>query len=141
MVFLRQKGEGQLAGCITHLFVSDMVSSNLRYYTDSIYQIAGLPDCFWKPVRTALVVNVTLSHMFWSCPTLKDFWEGVFNTITAVWKIKIPPNPVAALFGGVQMHYKISATNATAVAFAPLLARRNILLKWKKSIPLPINDG
>ncbi len=24
----------------------------------------------------------TLSHMFWACPRLTDFWEGVFKTIT-----------------------------------------------------------
>lgn len=49
----------------------------------------------------------------------------------------IGPNPLTALFGVVPQETSITKHQARGVAFSTLLARRLILLSWKKVTPLP----
>ena len=48
---------------------------------------------------------------------------------------KITLNPLTAIFGVVPEEFSISNSHSQAIAFALLLARRLILLKWKDRSP------
>ena len=79
--------------------------------------------------------SADLSHMFWGCPKLTPFWTAVFETFSYICNKNIDPNPLTALFGVVQRGVDISGPQTESIAFATLIARRMILLRWKKSAP------
>uniref|UniRef100_A0AAR2IMM0 Reverse transcriptase domain-containing protein n=1 Tax=Pygocentrus nattereri TaxID=42514 RepID=A0AAR2IMM0_PYGNA len=74
----------------------------------------------------------TLSHMFWTCPQLLDFWMGIFNTFSHIWNINFKPNPLTGLFGVVPVDILVTSDQSEVEAFSTLLARRMILCRWKK---------
>lgn len=41
----------------------------------------------------------SLSHMFWTCPSMSQFWESVFDSLSVITSTKIQPSPLIALFG------------------------------------------
>ena len=41
----------------------------------------------------------TILHMFWSCPTLVNFWSNIFDTISRAYDIIVVPSAKAAVFG------------------------------------------
>lgn len=77
----------------------------------------------------------THAHMFWSCAKLKEFWSLIFKTITESLNKTIDPCPFLAIFGTSRDLHRLSKPEADCVAFATLLARRLILLKWKDAHP------
>ena len=79
--------------------------------------------------------SATLSHMFWSCPSLTTYWTKIFDTFSNICNSTIDPNPVTALFGVLPEGVQVPAHQTEAVAFSSLLARRLILFNWKKATP------
>lgn len=72
-------------------------------------------------------------HMFWSCTSLHNYWTAVFNTFTEVTGTRIEPNAITALLSISQV--PLPRLQADRIAFATLLARRLILLRWKSPTP------
>lgn len=79
--------------------------------------------------------SATLSHMFWSCPKLFEFWNSVFAFLSRVLEVNIEPSPVVSIFGVTPEELSIGNWGKTVEAFAALLARRIILMKWKDKSP------
>ncbi len=123
--------------CIFHKYISDIVCSNLKYFVLHLSnsRLAKLFPGTDEYCPRCKHDAGTLSHMFWACPKLEYFWEGIFGTLARVWDIQISPNPVTALFGVVPQDCRLSTTHATVVAFTILLAWWLILLKLKKTSP------
>lgn len=72
----------------------------------------------------------TYFHMFWTCPSLHNFWLEIFNTISQITSVSVTPSAITALFG-VTLTPAISNYEKNFVAFVTHLARRLILIKWK----------
>ncbi len=79
----------------------------------------------------------TLSHSFWSCPKLSDFWRKVFRCFSVIFSLPLDPNPLTALFGILPESVNLNTLQADSVAFATLLARQLILMNWKSAAPPP----
>lgn len=77
----------------------------------------------------------TLAHMFWFCPTLHGYWTDIFETMSEVVETIIEPVAITALFGTLSFPVHCPRYKADFVAFVTLLARRQILLHWKSSVP------
>lgn len=77
----------------------------------------------------------TLIHMFWSCATLRNFWESIFNTLSRVCGTSLEPCPFIALFGVALREANLTRPQTNMIAFCTLLARRMILQKWKDASP------
>ncbi len=73
----------------------------------------------------------TLTHMFWTRPALSLFWGSVFNSLTAITSVDIPPSPIICLFGVLSSDYPLPTYFTNFVAFLTLLARHVVLLNWK----------
>ena len=73
----------------------------------------------------------SLGHMFWACPALQSFWDGVFDSLSAVTSANICSSPLVALFGVLPIGHSLPSHFCDLVAFLTLLARRIILLHWK----------
>ena len=70
--------------------------------------------------------------MFWSCPSLYNFWSEIFKTISNIIKIPFNPTALTACFGVPPTTLPLPRYKADLVALT-LLARRLILLPWKSS--------
>ena len=76
-----------------------------------------------------------LFHMFWSCPTLFDFWKSVIDTLSKILDRPLDYSPYIAIFGIVPPETSLNNIKGNVLAFCTLLARRLILFKWKESLP------
>lgn len=78
----------------------------------------------------------SLTHMFWTCPKLSDFWYSIFNTKSEICGVLLVTMcPFVAIFGVIPKNVGLTELQANMIAFSPLLARRMILLKWKETTP------
>lgn len=80
--------------------------------------------------------EASLIHMFWTCPSLENFWKEVFRTLLVILKIDLKPNPLVAIFGatgGASTHF--SPTQRRVLSFTSLLARRAVLVRWRDAAP------
>lgn len=77
----------------------------------------------------------SLIHMFLTCPTLHNFWTDICNSLSEILNMPIDPIPITILFGVLPSTLVVPKFKADFVAFATLLARRLILLKWKSPTP------
>uniref|UniRef100_A0A8C6WLN3 Reverse transcriptase zinc-binding domain-containing protein n=1 Tax=Neogobius melanostomus TaxID=47308 RepID=A0A8C6WLN3_9GOBI len=76
-----------------------------------------------------------MTHMFWSCPHLKNYWAIIFNHLARALEITLTPSEDAAIFGTFFNRNWESYTNCerNTIAFSTLIARRRILLEWKST--------
>ncbi len=70
-----------------------------------------------------------LTHMFWSCTKLRQFWFSIFEILNSAFNLGIQPNPIMALFGVTGDDIHITKDKENALAFATLIARRRIILE------------
>ena len=81
------------------------------------------------------------THMFWSCPIIKDFWYQIFDALSIVFGMELSPEPLVALFGiPSSTTPNFSSGKRCVLAFTTLLARRLILFKWKHVLPPSYNS-
>ena len=70
--------------------------------------------------------------MYRLCPRLQKFWSDVFRTLTNDLKKNLDPDPLLALLGVTDRdHLHLTFAKHCVIAFALLLAKRAVLLKWK----------
>ncbi len=81
------------------------------------------------------ISKADLTHMFWSCTKLRQFWFSIFEILNSAFNLGIQPNPIMALFGVTGDDIHITKDKENALAFATLIARRRIILEWKSPIP------
>lgn len=72
-----------------------------------------------------------LSHMFYLCPRLHNFWNQYSDTLSKALKIRVDLNPYLAIFGLPVKTVLNDSTQSKILAFTSLIARRRILLNWK----------
>ena len=113
-------------------------------------QCKFLHRVYWTKVRLARIYDdidptcdrcrqapANLLHMFWTCPALQSFWSAIFDTISDVLLLQIDPSPIISLFGVLPENTRrgLRKYQYDFVAFVTLLARRLILMHWKKRYP------
>ena len=76
-----------------------------------------------------------MAHMFWTCPKLREFWSSVCKTLNDAFGTKMKPSAEMAIFGVFVNEITMATHHKNAFAFASLLARRRIVLKWKSPNP------
>lgn len=118
--------------CIRHGLIQFKVVHRLHYSNDRLSKLypnvaPNCPRCHYSPV--------SLGHMFWSCPSLYDFWSSIFQSLSAISGETLQPDPLIAIFGVARDELKLSHLHKNAIAYASLHARRLILLNWKAKNP------
>ena len=78
------------------------------------------------------ITEATLLHSYALCPRLRSFWAGVFTTCTAVLKFRIDPDPVLTVLGVSEASLTWTRAQQNFVAYALIIAKKLILLYWKK---------
>ena len=75
------------------------------------------------------------THTFFSCPKLHSFWTSFFDTLSTVFNIRMSPCPLIAIFSVSPVVGRFTSYQANVIAFAALIAKRQILLHWKNPKP------
>lgn len=146
----KEKWEEELATMISEdvwqTVVNNIHSSSicLRH---RVIQFKVVHRLHWSKVKLAKFVSdfdpkcdrceaepATLSHMFWSCSKLIPFWQSIFKFLSDALKIDIVPEAKIAIFG-VLLQCPNAKQYRDVIAFATLIARRLVLLKWKEKHP------
>uniref|UniRef100_A0A672FIX8 Reverse transcriptase domain-containing protein n=1 Tax=Salarias fasciatus TaxID=181472 RepID=A0A672FIX8_SALFA len=151
LIFLKKQWEEDLG-----LEMSEEIWGNIldRIHSSSIclrhmvIQFKIVHRLHWSKVRLAkLFSNInpicdrckqstaTLSHMFWSCLKLDNFWSSIFRALSDVLQTPIKPSGICAIFGVTPQGINLNSRAKNIVAFGTLIARRRILLKWKDEFP------
>ena len=86
---------------------------------------SGCPRCGQTPA--------SLGHMFWTCPSLNNYWKQIFDVFSQICRKEITPSFHSAIFGILPPDCAATSPQTNALAFASLLARRLILLNWKSA--------
>lgn len=73
----------------------------------------------------------TLTHLFWSCPNLHNFWSTIFQWYSAVFNVNLSPDPETALFGYSNALECLGTDARTALVNGMMIAKRYILKLWK----------
>lgn len=76
-----------------------------------------------------------LTHMFWACPKLSEFWRLFFKTISNILGINLTPTPHIAIFGKPPDDIRTTTIQNNIIAFASLIAPQPPLIKvWLHDI-------
>uniref|UniRef100_A0A671WYB0 Reverse transcriptase domain-containing protein n=1 Tax=Sparus aurata TaxID=8175 RepID=A0A671WYB0_SPAAU len=74
-----------------------------------------------------------LTHMFFSCPALSNFWQIYFNTMSKVFSKTFHTSPHIGIFGLPEEYTQYSTKELEVIAFTSLIAKRHLLLNWKST--------
>uniref|UniRef100_A0A3Q3ENM7 Reverse transcriptase domain-containing protein n=1 Tax=Kryptolebias marmoratus TaxID=37003 RepID=A0A3Q3ENM7_KRYMA len=77
--------------------------------------------------------SCNLSHMFYSCSSLHNFWQIYFETMSKILSVVIEPSPHVAIFGLPANYKRFTANQLDVISFTSLLARRRLLFNWKST--------
>ena len=101
-----------LSLCIRHGLIQFKVLHRLHYSRDKLSKLYPTADGI---------------DMFWSCPSLNDYWRQIFDVFPKICGQTITPDYHTAIFGVPPPGCKVSNLQTNALAFASLLTRRLIL--------------
>lgn len=77
----------------------------------------------------------TLSHAFWSCPSLTSFWSKIFDYYSKAYKKPLQPEPGLVIFGCSRVMSTIPATMRQPVELGLIVGKRLVLKEWKSPTP------
>ena len=121
------------SSCARLSLIQFKVLHRLHYSKAKLSRI--YPDKINDRCDRCLQAPCNLTHMFWLCPKLSNFWQSIFNTISEIIGQEIQLSPHIAIFGTPDEDCSLTNAQLNVVAFSSLIARRRILLLWKSSSP------
>lgn len=77
-------------------------------------------------------------HIFWECPKLAVFWEGVHRSICSVFNKRIPFDFVTMFFGSVECLSQSSDIKLMQILLAA--TKKSITRRWLNAIPPRLGD-
>lgn len=118
--------------CLRHTVIQFKVMHCLHWSKVRLAKFAPSIDPICDRCRQA---PATLSHMFWFCSKLDNFWQSIFKTFSDVLQVPIELSAITAIFGITPQDTHLSRQAKNMIAFASFIARRLILFKWKEKLP------
>uniref|UniRef100_A0A672IKH9 Reverse transcriptase domain-containing protein n=1 Tax=Salarias fasciatus TaxID=181472 RepID=A0A672IKH9_SALFA len=110
----------------------------------TLIQFKVLFRCHYSKTRLAKIFPSTLdicdrcglspcnlTHMFFSCSALANFWRTYFDTMSKVLLKTVDFSPCVAIFGLPVDFSNYSPLQLQVISFTSLIARRHLLLQWK----------
>ena len=73
------------------------------------------------------------THIFWDCPKLKSFWEGIRTEILAIWHINSPLDARYYILGVIP-EGAMDKTKGYLLHILLLVARKMITTSWLKPL-------
>ena len=117
------------SSCARLSLIQFKVFHRLYYSKEKLSKL--YPDRFDDKCNRCYQTPCTLTHMFWACPRLSEFWRRFFKIISDILGINLTPTAHIAIFGRSSDNLRTTAIQNNVIAFASLIARKRILLLWK----------
>lgn len=76
----------------------------------------------------------SLSHLFWHCPVLSNFWSDIFNCLSKQCQINIPPDCNLAIFGCSDNTRALPSHQKQILRAGMVAVKKRILLNWKSPL-------
>lgn len=76
-----------------------------------------------------------LTHMFWTCSKISEFWTSVFEILNEAFDLDLQPSPATAIFGVQGGDFVMPGSRKNVITFANLIARQRILMEQKSVTP------
>ena len=73
----------------------------------------------------------SLSHLFWYCPVLDNFWSDIFNWFSKQYRVSIQPDCNLAIFGSSEGTTTLPSHCKQVLKTGMVAAKKLILLNWK----------
>lgn len=77
----------------------------------------------------------TLSHAFWACSSLANFWSRIFDWYSKAYQRPLQPEAGLAIFGCSQITETIPTIMRQPLELGLIVAKRLILKEWKSPTP------
>ena len=77
--------------------------------------------------------SCNLTHMFFSCQALTNFWQIYLNTMSKVLSRTIHTSPHTGIFGLPEDYTLYFTKKLEVIAFTSVIAKRHLLLNWKST--------
>lgn len=121
------------SSCARLSLIQFKVLFRLHYSKDKLSKIS--PDKTTDACDRCSQKPCNLTHMFWTCTKLFNYWQLFFKSISDILGVPVTPSPQIAIFGVPPDELKTTSLQNNVIAFASLIARRKILLLWKSPQP------
>lgn len=121
------------SSCARLSLIQFKVLHRLHYSKEKLSKL--YPDKLDNKCNRCSQTPCNLTHMFWSCPKLSEFWRLFFKAISDILDINLNPNPHIAIFGKPPDDLHVTNIQNNVIAFSSLVARKRILLMWKSKQP------
>ena len=118
--------------CTRHALLQFKVVHHIHISKTKLAQMN--PDVDPTCDHTCKGAPASLHHMYWTCPSLSNFWSSVFRALSETLQHQIEPNPLTGIFG-IAPDLDLPKAMLNFLAFASLLAQQTISLKWRDSAP------
>lgn len=117
------------SSCARISLVQFKVFHRLNYSTEKLSKIYA--DKFDNKCSRCLQTPCNLTHMFWACSKLSEFWQQFFKTISDILGINLIPTPHIAVFGKPSHDLRTTNVQNNVMAFTSLIAHKRIVLLLK----------
>ena len=77
----------------------------------------------------------SLSHLFWYCPVLENFWSDIFKWFSGQYRTIIEPDCILAILGSSENVWNLSDHCKQALMTGMVVAKKLILINWKSTSP------
>lgn len=74
----------------------------------------------------------TLSHSFALCPKLQNYWHEIFDFFSLILGIQLDPDLILIILGTSEGLRKLNSAQQLLLAYGLVIAKKLILLNWKK---------
>lgn len=79
------------------------------------------------------------THVFWDCPKLKFYWEGVRSELAHIFQIYIPWDPLIFVFGALPLNF-LNKDEMYLLKVLVLVAKKMITISWYNPLPPTISQ-
>ena len=127
------KAVNSSSSCARLSVIQFKVLFRLHYSKDKLFKL--YPDKTSETCDRCSRTPCNLTHMFWTCSKLLNYWQSIFKSISDILGIPVGPSPQIAIFGVPPDELVTTSLQENVIAFASLIARRKNLLLLKSSQP------
>lgn len=135
-------GEGlsRIRSCsvnVRHQLIQFKVLHRLHYSKTKLHRIYPSISPLCDRCKSA---EGSLAHLFWTCPSLYNFWSEIFKWFSDIYNCEFKPDPNIALFGYSRSLLTQSFSVQNTFMYGVIIAKRLILRLWKSETAPTFKD-
>lgn len=111
-----------------HQLIQFKVMHRLHYSKTKLHRIFPTISSLCDRCKSA---EGSLTHIFWTCPKLNNFWCSIFKWFSDMYSCIFEPDPMIALFGVSPSLLNHRVSMQSTIMYGMVVAKKMILKLWK----------